>query len=395
MSLEDAWHDVAPGGDDDGGEHTWRADWAGDEGTITTGALPDDFDPQDFDEVLTRLGYSPGEIRMELVSASRWEQRTAVRDGDGRRTGEMASTWLNAYKYKAVRNALCINLPALYAEVRRSRPSTKEPKTTGRTAVVCWADVQTGKVDHLGGVTELLERLEEKRDALKRWLKSAQVDHVVVADVGDILEGFENVGSQTRTNGLSLMAQVDLAATEFWKTIRLAEKFGPVDVLSIPSNHCQWRKGKSLVGKPADDWGLHISQRLERLNEEAGLRASFHRPATDWDETLTFKIRGSVLGLAHGHQASNPDRVRTWWKDQKHQGKLHCDVLLTGHFHFASFRPSGRDPVTGKASYHIQASTLDNGSSWVANTIGEDGDPALTVFLFDDDGFDQRSFALL
>lgn len=391
MSLEDHYDPAA----DDADEPVWRAEWNGTEGTITTGALPDDFDPHNFDAVLTRLGYSPGEIRMELVSASRWEQRSAVRDADGRRTGEMASTWLNAYKYKAVQDALCVDLPALYAEMRRSRPSKAKPKPTSRSAVVCWADIQTGKVDHRGGVTELMERLEDKRAELKRWLKSARVDHVVVADVGDILEGFENVTSQTRTNGLSLQDQVDLAATEFWRTIKLAEKFGPVDVLSIPSNHCQWRRGKSLIGKPNDDWGLHISERLEQLNAEAGLRVGFHRPATDFDETLTFKIRGTALGLAHGHQAKTPAGIIPWWKSQKHNGKLLCEVLLTGHFHYPSFRPSGRDPVTGRASYHIQASTLDNGSAWVANTIGEDGDPALTVFLIDDDGFDQRSFALL
>lgn len=393
MSLEEAWDDTAPPSADGG--PLWGAEWSGDEGTIQTGALPDDFDPHDFDAVLTRLGYAPGEIRMELVSASRWEQRSAARDEDGRRTGEMVSSWLNAYRYKAVRNALCVNLPALYAEVRRSRPAKSASRSTGRTAVVCWADIQTGKVDHLGGVPELLERLEVKRAALKSWLKSGKFDHVVVADVGDIVEGFENVASQTRTNGLSLMAQVDLAATEFWRTIKLAERFGHVDVLSIPSNHCQWRKGKSLVGKPNDDWGLHISQRLERLNEEAGLDVAFHRPGTDWIETLEFKVRGTNLGLAHGHQAKTPAGIIPWWKSQKHNGKLHCDVLLTGHFHFPSFRPSGRDPVTGKSSYHIQASTLDNGSSWVANTMGEDGDPALTVFGIDDDGFDLRSFALL
>ena len=393
MSLEDAWDDTALGGDDTG--PLWGAEWQGDEGTIQTGVMPDDFDPQDFDAVLARLGYAPGEIRMELVSASRWEQRTAARDADGRRTGEMISSWLNAYKYKAVRNALCVNLPALYAEVRRSRPAARKPKPAGRTAVVCWADIQTGKVDHLGGVPELMERLELKRTALKSWLKSGKFDHVVVADVGDIVEGFENVPSQVRTNGLSLMAQVDLAATEFWRTIKLAERFGHVDVLSIPSNHCQWRRGKALIGKPNDDWGLHISERLEQLNSEAGLDVAFHRPATDWDETLTFKVRGTGLGLAHGHQAKTPAGLIPWWKSQKHDGKLHVDVLLTGHFHYPSFRPSGRDPVTGKSSYHIQASTLDNGSSWVANTMGEDGDPALTVFGIDDDGFDLSSFALL
>lgn len=395
MSLEDNWDDAALGGPGGGEEHSWRADWSGDEGTITTGALPDEFDPHNFDEVLERLGYVPGEIRMELVSASRWEQRTALRDEDGRKTGEMSSAYLNAYKYKAVRNALCVNLPALYAQVKASTPRKKEIAPTGRTAVVCWADIQTGKQDHLGGVTELLERLEEKRVALKGWLKSGKFDHVVVCDVGDIVEGFDNVLSQTRTNGLSLMAQVDLAASEFWQTIKLCEKFGHTDVLSIPSNHCQWRKGKSLIGKPNDDWGLHINQQLERLNKEAGLDIDFHRPEDDHTEMMTFKIRNTALGLAHGHQAKTPAGIIPWWKNQKHEGRLICEVLLTGHFHYPSFRASGRDPVSGKSGYHIQASTLDNGSAWVRNTMGEDGDPALTVFAFDDDGFDLTSIALL
>ena len=391
MSLEDAWDGTAAQADEGPSR---RAEWNGNEGTIQTGVMPADFDPHNFDEVLTRLGYSPGEVRMELVSASRWEQRTAVRDEDGRRTGETQSNWLNAYKYKAVRDALCVNLPALYAEVAKSKPTKTEPKPTGRTAVVCWADIQVGKVDHLGGTKELLERLEEKRDALKAWLKEAKVDHVVLADVGDIVEGFENVSSQVRTNSLSLEAQVDVAATEFWKAIKVCEKAGPVDVLSIPSNHCQWRKGKGLVGKPGDDWGLHISKRLEQLNGEAGLRVEFHRPDDEFAETLQFKVRGNTLGLAHGHQANNPDQIKTWFSKMIQYGVLDCHVLLTGHFHFPSFRPIGRE-MNGRPRYHIQASTLDNGSAWVRNKMGEDGKPALTVFMMDDDGFDTHSYRLL
>jgi hypothetical protein len=391
MTLEDAWDDSPDKPDD---APSWKADWVGDEGTITTGVLPDSFDPHDFSAVLQRLGYAPDEIRMDLVSASRWEQRTAVRGEDGRKTGDYESVYLNAYKYKALRNALCVPLPALYAEIRRTRPSRKERPATGRTAVVCWADIQTGKVDHLGALTELLHRLDDKREALKSWLKGANVDRVVVADVGDIVEGFENTPGQIRTNCLSLMDQVDVAATEFWKTIRLAEKFGPVDVLSIPSNHCQWRKGKGLLGRPTDDWGLHINQRLERLNEEAGLDVSFHRPP-EWEETLQFDVRGTRLGLAHGHQASGPDAVKTWWAKMSHAGVLDCQILLTGHFHFPSLRPSGRDAQTGRSRWHVQASTLDNGSAWVRNKMGEDGDPALTVFVIDGDGFDVTSFSLL
>jgi hypothetical protein len=387
MSLEDFFEE--PTAD----EPTWRADWTGGEGTITTGALPDGFDPHNFDEVLARLGYAPGETRMELVSASRWEQRSAVRGDDGRKTGDYESTYLNAYKYKATRDALCVNLPALYAEVRRSRPAKRKEVCTGRTAVVCFADLQAGKVDQLGGLEELLRRLDDKRDSLKRWLKTAKVDHIVVADVGDIVEGFENIPAQTRTNCLSLMDQVDVAATEFWKTIRVCEKFAPVDVLSIPSNHAQWRRGKNLVGRPTDDWGLHISQRLERLNDEAGLDITFHRPA-EWDETLQFNVRGTVLGLAHGHQASSPDRVKDWWSKMTHGGVLDCDVLITGHFHHFVMRPSGKRP-SGRSRWHIQCPTLDNGSAWVRNKYGDDGDPGLCVFIIDDDGLDLCGVSIL
>lgn len=260
--------------------------------------------------------------------------------------------------------------------------------------VVCWADIQTGKVDHLGGMTELLERLEAKRVALEAHIHKVKPAHIVIADVGDIVEGIENTSSQLATNGLALTDQIDVAATEFWKVIKLCARFAPVDVLSIPSNHAQLRRGKGLIGKPTDDWGLHINKRLEAMAVEVGLPATFHRPA-DWSESLIFDVRGTRLGLAHGHQASSPNSVIAWWTKMTHAGVLNCDVLLTGHFHFASIRPSGRDPLTGKPGWHIQAPTLDNGSAWVRNSQGEDGDPALMVFEIDADGFALQGLAAL
>lgn len=408
MSLEEDYY-VQEGDEPEPSEESaeggagplWRADFKDDVGEIQTGAVPDEFDPYDFSAVLEKLGYEPGEIRLELTASTRWEQRTALRRWSDKyeafiRTGQYETVWLNAYRYKAVRNGLTVPLPALYAEMEKGALEPAEDVATGpATAVVCWADIQTGKVDHQGGLEELLARLEDKRVALHGYLRDAYVDHIVVADVGDILEGFENTAQQRTTNCLSLQDQVDCAATEFWKTIRLCESFAPVDVLSIPSNHCQWRKKKELLGKPCDDWGIHISKRLQDKNADVGLDVTFHRPASEWDEALSFDIRGTKLGLAHGHQAANPDKVKDWWTKMTHGGVLDCHVLLTGHFHFPSLRPSGRDPRTGKSKWHVQAPTLDNGSAWVRNKQGEDGDPALAVFQINDDGFDTGSFRLL
>ena len=253
--------------------------------------------------------------------------------------------------------------------------------------------VVTHNCDHLGGLTELLERLDQKRENLERYLQRAQFDHIVIADCGDIIEGFQNFDAQTRTNALSIMDQVDVAATELWKLIELCAARAHVDLLSIPSNHCRWAKGKSLIGKTTDDWGLHVNKRLERHNADVGLPVQFHR-TEEWMETLEFDIRNSRLGLAHGHQANNPDQIKNWWAKMTHAGVLSCDILVTGHFHFPSLRPSGKT-AAGHSKWHVQASTLDNGSSWVRNKYGEDGDPALTVFQVNDEGFDVGGFALL
>lgn len=381
---------------------TGRVEWNDGRGVIDTGAIhpTSGFDPKDYAAILRARGLDPERFRITgQVGFTSWDQRARVREWSDKhqayiQTGRFETVQLQAYRFGFEERVWGVDLPALYAEVSQTRPAPLKAKTGASTVVVAWADIQVGKVDELGGLKELLERLEAKRAALHGYLRRASFDHIVVADCGDIIEGFSNFPAQHRTNALSLMDQVDVAATEFWKTLRLCERHASVDVLSIPSNHCAWRRaGKHLAGKPTDDWGLHISKRLERHNEDIGLRMAFHRPA-DWNETMDFDIRGHKLGLAHGHQVSNPDQIKTWFTKMTHAGVLDSHVLLTGHFHFASLRPCGRH-VDGRARWHIQAPTCDNGSSWVRNKFGEDGDPALAVFQMNSDGFDVQSFALL
>lgn len=367
-----------------------RTEYDGQEGFIQTGAC--ESEPTDKEAILREFGYDPTKVMIVgHPKISKWQQRTRVRG-----TNTYDTVWLSAYKFDIQSKGFDVDLPALYAEVKSTKKSNKPPKSSEQASVVvCWADVQVGKVDHLGGLKELLERLDEKRAVLKEYLKKQKFNRIVVADVGDIIEGFSNVPTQYRTNALSLMDQVDVAATELWKTLKLCVDFAPVDMLSIPSNHCAWRReGKSLAGKPTDDWGLHISKRLERQVEDIGIDITFHRP-DDWDEILQFDINGTRLALAHGHQVNNPDQVKSWWAKMTHSGVMNADILLTGHFHFASLRPSGRDHQTGRSRWHIQAPTLDNGSAWWRSKNGEDGDPALAVFRVTENGFDISSFALL
>lgn len=385
MSLSDR---LAEGQPEDKPEFVARTEFDGAEGFIQTGPMTDDASHED---ILREFGYDPD--RVQIIGhprISKWQQRIRIRG-----TNEYDTTWLTAYKFVIGARGFEVDLPALYAEVARGAPrQVKSSLTADATVVVAWADVQVGKVDHLGGLKDLLERLEEKRLQLADYLDRNGFDRIVVADVGDIIEGFDNFPAQHRNNSLSIMDQIDVAATELWKTLTLCASYAPVDMLSVPSNHCAWRRQGKSAGKPNDDWGIHINKRLERQAVELGMPITFHRPP-EWDETLQFDVRGTRLGLAHGHQVSSPDQIKNWWAKMTHSGVLNADVLLTGHFHFASLRPTGRDYATGKCRWHIQCPTLDNGSSWWRNKHGEDGDPALAVFRITDDGFDMSSFALL
>ncbi|AEK09554.1 hypothetical protein LITTLEE_175 [Mycobacterium phage LittleE] len=384
-------------------EYTAKTEFDGVSGYIQTGPVDTRVTPEEYSDILVRFGYDPKKIRIVgYPRVSRWQQRARKKVWSDEKaqyiqTHEFETVWLEAYRFSIAPTLPGLDLPALYAAVERDHEVRTSDRVDGQaTVVVAWGDVQTGKVDHLGGMEELLHRLQDKRDALREYLARTPHDHIVVADVGDIIEGFDNVDSQIRTNGLSLMDQVEVAATEFWKTIKLCAEYAPVDVLSIPSNHCAWRRGsKQIAGLPNDDWGIHISKRLEGLSNELGLGVKFHRPESEYLEMLEFDIRGTRLGLAHGHQARNPKSVCDWWAKMSHAGELSCDVLLTGHFHFPTFRPSGRNPRTGRTKWHVQCSTLDNGSAWVRNAFGEDGDPALTVFTIDEGGFNVSGFALL
>jgi hypothetical protein len=88
-----------------------------------------------------------------------------------------------------------------------------------------------------------------------------------------------------------------------------------------------------------------------------------------------------ILGLVHGHQASRPDGIVQWWRNQSHgnQSVKDADILIHGHFHHLTIKESGRR--NDHSRWVIQCPTLDAGSSWYrTGSGGDDSDPGLLVF---------------
>lgn len=346
----------------------------------------------DWSGVFRRFNLDPDvfEIVGDTVRMSSWQQSARTADGD--------RDLITLYSYRAqfTRRTATIDLPALYAAVRPYKPRTgPKPTANGQTLVVCLSDVQAGKTGSRGGTPELVQRMAEKRAALRAHMKATKPADSVLLEVGDLFEGFESGGNPMFTNDLSLAQQMDLAATELYEFIRVMVEFGPVRVVGVPSNHTAWRAGKQNLGNPQDDLGLLVHRNVQRVCEAAGLPVSWVFPR-DFDEAAVIDVQGTLVGCVHGNQFSRLQAVQ-WWAKQQHGGQPvgACDVLVSGHYHQLTVMPSGRNPHTGRSKWWLQCPTLDNGSDWFRNTAGEDSDPGLLTFAVGSEGFELSSLTVL
>jgi hypothetical protein len=355
----------------------WKpaVEFNGSEGEATTNGFGVE-DKPNFEQFLLEAGFDPAEI--EIVGeprTSRWQRY----DGE----------WLTAYKFRFRKVNASIDLPLLYSQAKKTK--IKKPKTEpgSKALVVLWSDLQVGKVASRGGTEELIVRVHEKIDALLAVVKREKITRVVFCDVGDTIENFGNAANlaQLQSNDLSLMAQVDLATTLAWETLKQLSKLAPeVTYASVGSNHCQWRVSKQRVGTPTDDWAIHIGRTLARLSNEVGLGIKFLEPHRD-DESLIVDVFGDNfhrLGLAHGHQANRPEGVPNWWKAQAfgNQPVAAATILASGHFHHLRVQEIA-STERGSSRFWVQAATLDNGSDWYRLTSGEDSAPGLVCFVLE------------
>lgn len=333
-------------------------------------------------DLLKEFGYDPEEIEI-VGTVNQWRKQQA----DG--------SWLVSYYFKHRPKVARLDLPALYAAAKKIPKPLKPVQRLPRTTVVVLADVQAGKVGARGGTPELLDRLAMVRQKLDLRFRLTRPTSSILAEAGDLFEGFESGGNPMFTNDLSLAQQIDLASTEVFEFVKLQARYGHVDVMAVPSNHTAWRRGKQQLGRPGDDLGLLVHRQVEKIAAAAGLDATWHFPPM-YDEAVTFKTLSTTIGLVHGNQFNSNGAVG-WWEGQLHGGQPigSADILVTGHYHHLQIMPTGRNPYTQRSKYWLQAPTLDNGSDWFRNLRGDDSDPGLLVFDVTEDGFDLQSLTVL
>jgi hypothetical protein len=248
------------------------------------------------------------------------------------------------------------------------------------------ADFQLGKTDSRGGLQEQLERIFAAYDSVEKQVKKGKYQRVILAEMGDIIEGFYNKANmqQTFTNTLSQVNQVDLAITLIWDLVKRIAPYAPITYASVASNHCQFRLNSQQVGQVGeDDWGIMIAKQIHRLASETQLDVQVAIPQPQ-DESLALDVFGDsfhILGLWHGHQSNRPEGVTSWWEKQTfgNQPVAAASIGLTGHFHHLRVVELGAH-ANGGSRYWIQGKTMDNGSSWYRLNSGSESLPGLTCF---------------
>lgn len=350
----------------------------GNEGTaVTPGYVSEQ---QNFDDFLADAGIDPTNIEViPPVRTSRWQQQ---------KDGELV--WLTSYRFTFRKKTSGVDLPLLMREAERGIKPAEPKATNDRALVVCWSDLQVGKVDYRGDSASLIERVTRTAEKLVEMVEREKPDRVIFADLGDTVENFGNANSEQQhvTNDLSIMEQVDLATTLAWRTIKtLAEVVPELTYASVGSNHCQWRRNGKAIGKPTDDWGVFIGRQLARLALETGAENIKFVEPQPHEESLAIDVFGDqyhVLGIAHGHQARRPDLMATWWRQQAFgsQPVAFANVLVHGHFHHLRVTEMGSTP-NGTSRFLISAPTMDNGSNWFRLVAGEDSIPGLATFFLD------------
>ena len=199
------------------------------------------------------------------------------------------------------------------------------PKVEGdrpKTLVVCLSDFQVGKTDNLGGTQETVNRVMGTLKRITEWIQAeGSYEEIIIADVGDVCEGFWNVTSQQQTNDLSLTDQIRVAQRLMAEAVAmLAPLCTRMTYVSIPSNHCAVRTGKgsdNRANSPDDDFGLLIADTLQAImsGREPFSHVNFAKPQK-WEEAVTVETAdGTAVGFTHGHLAGSQAKIPSWFRD--------------------------------------------------------------------------------
>lgn len=357
----------------------WKAGvtWNGEEGTITTTALPLEEAPN-WDAILKIWGLDPKKFKVvEPVLFNVW----------GNPDGALNRQWKGRVVEVKDHNKK-EDLNKLENEIKKYKPNLKTSLTGEGALVVVLSDWQIGKADG-DGLSGTVNRILKAIDKVESRIKELQrlkrpVGKLVVLWTGDSVEGcVGHYAQQTFTVEIDRRDQVKISRRLLRDAlIRWSKYFPLVQVLAVGGNHGENRtiNGKSYTTLNDNDDVAIVEQVAEILeaNKEAFGHIQFAIPKDRL--SMTVDVAGWVLGITHGHTAKRggqgvEGRLRRWLEGQSlgRQNVGGADILVSGHYHHFRIADWG-------GCIWLQAPAMDGGSNWWKEISGESSDTGILTF---------------
>ena len=355
--------------------------WNGSEGTVTTTGMPAENAP-DWSTVLRVWGLEPDNFEVvEPVLFNVW----------GDTLGVLNRQWKGKVVRKNKVNGAEID--ELIAEIKKHKPKKAELADGDSAMVVAISDLQIGKGEGGGTAATVQRFLSGISEVEARWKEltrsGRKLDRLIVVGLGDVVEGCSGFyDMQEFQTDLDRREQTTVARRLIVRALTHWASFAPmVIVAAVPGNHGENRKGGKAYTTFGDNDDVAVFEQVAEIlgANEAYSHVKFTFPKSEL--TLTLDVHGTVLGLAHGHQARGggnaSGKIGTWWAKQALGMAPVADatLLLTGHYHHLSITEHG-------ARTHIQAPSLDGGSQWFAETSGASARSGLLTLVVGETGWD-------
>lgn len=240
-------------------------------------------------------------------------------------------------------------------------------------------DLQLGKPDGdgtEGTVQRFYDSLERSLDRYKKLRKAGKAGPVLLAWVGDCIEGVTSQGG-------NLIGRLELTITEQVRVYRrlLLDQVQAFDDLTdslevavIGGNHDEaLRVGNQMASTYDDSWAVEGAAQVADVMKASGRDIAWYLPGRD-ELHLTLDSHGTRIGLLHGHQTKG--KMQQWLANKalSRDPIGQADIVLSGHYHY--LRLEQFSDVTW-----MQTGSMDGGSVWFSHKGGIEAPPAAVTFL--------------
>jgi hypothetical protein len=333
----------------------------GDSGSITIQA---DGEPEDWDQILTELGRDVAHwvVVGGTVQVRAWD--AAIGKGEVKRLhyyrAQIAprSHFVRAEMFDVLRRA------------QRRTPAKRHTVSADVAQVECLADWQLGKAGEDGGGTpETVDRIQTCADLALDRARKVKPSRVVLAGLGDILEGCSGwYDGQAFTIDMDERQQFHVA-TELMMSI--IDRFAGYDVLvtGCTSNHGEKRP---VATGALDSRDLQLLDQVARIcaHSERYSHVQFAGPDATDPHVTKFEAAGVRVATTHGHvgfKGGNAAGAAEGWLLGQIRGQApaaDAEILISGHRHHLAVAEWGRRRTW------FQCPANDGGSRWFRSRTG-------------------------